>query len=57
MASIKSIEKILGSPFLHWQARQRSLDAIVTDQIYSAPALNAVVLQKSQENPEKSKKL
>jgi hypothetical protein len=49
MASIKSIEKILGSPVLHLQVRQRVLGVIVTDQIYTAPALNAVVRPKSQE--------
>jgi hypothetical protein len=41
MASITSIEKNLGTPVLHLQARLGTPAFIVTDQIYSERALNA----------------
>jgi hypothetical protein len=43
------LRKILGSPVLHLQVRQRGLGVIVTDQIYSVPALNVLVRTKPQQ--------
>jgi hypothetical protein len=56
MASIKSMEKILGSPVLHLQVRQRSPVVIVTDEIDPARALHALQRSAPQKKPEKNPK-
>jgi hypothetical protein len=47
MASISSIEKILGSPVLHLQVWLCGTAVIVTDQIYSDRVPNALVRPQS----------